>query len=863
MKEKILSASLAALLLVGSINPVAYAQNGLSNKAKVEKLVNRKIVEGDEKGNLNLNDNIKRSEITKIIVYALGKEAEAKKLQPKQGKFSDVSISHWANGVISYASEEKMKNGQNIVNGYPDGTFKPEDNITNAELLKMLVVATKKDLNSTEIKNAQWPKDYIKWAEEEKIIGKDTGIEKIEPSEKATRETAFVALSNGLEKIEKKTNTNKEEPKKTEDKNRSGFNYRTINIVGYDTPRDNRSSNTDTRPAKPLNPTTPAIPKQPEASEAASQKEVTDKVPLKVILKDGNDIVKEYTWTKDEWVGNKEIVKKLNQTLPKKYENLDKNTFNIELFNSNGQKLELIKEINVTGEGENKKLITLYLNDEKSSYIMLFFEFESKETKADRPSKDKKTGTSLDRNLISNLERGSVPIAGPIPRPKEERNRDKLKFLTTEEIDKIGKDKIYPDGEYYGDGYGHHKSKAVPLKVTIKDNKIVDIAVVKEELIKADKHHPDIDDGLVYLRGYEKVRESILKNQNHHQLAYSLCSYYEAKDKIVRMINENKNNVEKSYEEAFNQIIGEGEIPKEKFIIGNAADLENNIHVSLRNYASEKLGYKKYFDQIDGISGATDTAKGTVEAVAMALKKADPAIQFTNLIITGEFGTREGYTVKENSKLDLDKLQVELTMKNSSEKKTVPYSDFDQYGLKVINVYTGKEVKNGSEINSNLLGTDINRGLYLAVIHEDSNTIKRCKVIYVEEERVKFEPLGIYLKVSGSDNLINLTPFDPQDFAQKVKVSPDVYKAVSSLNGVEFILKYREESNEERETQLVYKKENLKEALEHNREIILDIDTSKISSKSGKKIKYKYTTYNLNIIEDTSMKNFIDKDNRN
>ena len=204
---------------------------------------------------------------------------------------------------------------------------------------------------------------------------------------------------------------------------------------------------------------------------------------------------------------------------------------------------------------------------------------------------------------------------------------------------------------------------------------------------------------------------------------------------------------------------------------------------------------------------------------------------------------REGYTVKENSKLDLDKLQVELTMKNSSEKKTVPYSDFDQYGLKVINVYTGKEVKNGSEINSNLLGTDINRGLYLAVIHEDSNTIKRCKVIYVEEERVKFEPLGIYLKVSGSDNLINLTPFDPQDFAQKVKVSPDVYKAVSSLNGVEFILKYREESNEERETQLVYKKENLKEALEHNREIILDIDTSKISSKSGKKNKIQI--YNL------------------
>ena len=59
---------------------------------------------------------------------------------------------------------------------------------------------------------------------------------------------------------------------------------------------------------------------------------------------------------------------------------------------------------------------------------------------------------------------------------------------------------------------------------------------------------------------------------------------------------------------------------------------------------AKNLVIKKYFDQIDGISGATDTAKGTVEAVAMALKKADPAIQFTNLIITGEFGTRGLYS---------------------------------------------------------------------------------------------------------------------------------------------------------------------------------------------------------------------------
>lgn len=49
--------------------------------------------------------------------------------------FSDVAGTHWASGFINYCTEMK------IVNGYPDGTFKPNNPVTFAEMATMLVRA--------------------------------------------------------------------------------------------------------------------------------------------------------------------------------------------------------------------------------------------------------------------------------------------------------------------------------------------------------------------------------------------------------------------------------------------------------------------------------------------------------------------------------------------------------------------------------------------------------------------------------------------------------------------------------------------------------------------------------------------------
>ena len=45
--------------------------------------------------------------------------------------FKDTS-KHWANKEISYLAEKA------ILNGYPDGTFKPQNNVTRAEVYKII-----------------------------------------------------------------------------------------------------------------------------------------------------------------------------------------------------------------------------------------------------------------------------------------------------------------------------------------------------------------------------------------------------------------------------------------------------------------------------------------------------------------------------------------------------------------------------------------------------------------------------------------------------------------------------------------------------------------------------------------------------
>lgn len=215
-------------LSVFNISVFASKDNGIE---KVNFLKEKGIIDGYPDGSLGLEKNLKRSEITKILVYSLGNKNKAIELQGKEIPFSDVGKDNWANGVISYA-----KNNMNLISGYPDGTFKGEKNITNAELLKILV-CHKKNLNKTAINNAKWPYDWIKWAEEENICGKN-----INPNSFALRKDAFQYLYNTIYsnsenyKSESKKSKNASIITKETKESRHNYNY-------YENKENNKKSN--------------------------------------------------------------------------------------------------------------------------------------------------------------------------------------------------------------------------------------------------------------------------------------------------------------------------------------------------------------------------------------------------------------------------------------------------------------------------------------------------------------------------------------------------------------------------------------------------------------------------------------------
>ena len=213
MNKKIISLVLALVMVLGTFTSVFAAEPTKKAEAKkaeagekVEKVVgkdnkiqyviDKKLVEGYEDGNYGLDKNIKRSEITRLLVLANGNEELAKQLQGSMKIYSDVDTKHWANGVISVGTTVPSDaNGIAMLAGYPDGSFKPENDVTYAELAKMLVVLVKEDLTADMVKNAKWATSWMTWAAQLGILD-DVNV--VDSNKAANRADAFTMVYNAL-----------------------------------------------------------------------------------------------------------------------------------------------------------------------------------------------------------------------------------------------------------------------------------------------------------------------------------------------------------------------------------------------------------------------------------------------------------------------------------------------------------------------------------------------------------------------------------------------------------------------------------------------------------------------------------------
>lgn len=109
--------------------------------------------------------------------------------------FTDVS-GHWAEANIKSLAQK------GIINGFEDGTFKPNNSVTRAEFTTMVVKAlgltTSSDVNFTDVASGSWYESYIKSAVKAGLVsGMPDGSFK--PNEQIKRQDAILILYRGFE----------------------------------------------------------------------------------------------------------------------------------------------------------------------------------------------------------------------------------------------------------------------------------------------------------------------------------------------------------------------------------------------------------------------------------------------------------------------------------------------------------------------------------------------------------------------------------------------------------------------------------------------------------------------------------------
>ena len=185
--RKLLVALLVLTFLLGTFNVgfVAAAEEELPSH--VVRAIALGYLKGFEDGELKLDQQVTRAQALAFIIRISGLEASAE-LMKGQTQFADVNNDpslQWATGYINLGV------GQGIVNGYPDGTFKGNNNVTYAEMAKMILYAMNYGVT---VEGGQWPAAVMGKADDLKLFDKVNAV----PNVPALRGDVVKMIDNSL-----------------------------------------------------------------------------------------------------------------------------------------------------------------------------------------------------------------------------------------------------------------------------------------------------------------------------------------------------------------------------------------------------------------------------------------------------------------------------------------------------------------------------------------------------------------------------------------------------------------------------------------------------------------------------------------
>jgi len=160
--------------------------DGTKYAGAVEALVELGVIDGLPDGTYGPEKEVTRAQLAKMLVICLGLGDSVEALEGRT-VFTDVDESHWASGYINAAVQSK------VIAGYPDGTFKPEKNVSYAEAVTMVI----RSLGYGNVVDTEgtWPTAYMLKAVELELLD-DMGSPKA--GEAALRGNVAILLWNML-----------------------------------------------------------------------------------------------------------------------------------------------------------------------------------------------------------------------------------------------------------------------------------------------------------------------------------------------------------------------------------------------------------------------------------------------------------------------------------------------------------------------------------------------------------------------------------------------------------------------------------------------------------------------------------------
>ena len=193
--KKFLSLVLALVMTMSLVTVSAGAKDfsdddSITYQEAVDVISEIGVVDGYTGGDFKPTDVLTRGAAAKIICNLILGPTTASALSASSAPFKDVPVSNTFAGYITYCAQEK------IINGYPDGTFRPTGTLTGNAFMKMLLGALGYDSAVESYTGPNWSVAVIKQAAG---IGLDDGNDEFVGSKAVTREEAALYAFNMLQ----------------------------------------------------------------------------------------------------------------------------------------------------------------------------------------------------------------------------------------------------------------------------------------------------------------------------------------------------------------------------------------------------------------------------------------------------------------------------------------------------------------------------------------------------------------------------------------------------------------------------------------------------------------------------------------